>query len=425
MADSYLLVGGGGREHAMARALVSSNLVDTVYVAPGNGGTATPGSGIVNVPIGVLDFDALLTFVEENDIACTVVGPEAPLAAGIVDRWREAGHLCFGPSQAAAQLESSKAFSKAFMQRWDIPTARWQAFTGIEAARAYLTEFETLPVIKASGLAAGKGVILPETLEEAHAALDEMMLDQRFGNAGDEVVIEERMTGPEISLLAICDGQTVIPLPAARDHKRLLDGDQGPNTGGMGAIAPIIDSEGPLYTQLTSMLQQVVDGMRAEGTPYIGVLYGGFMITPNGPRVLEFNCRFGDPETQAVLPLLPAGALVECIAWALNKQPKPESVLDGRQAAATVVLASGGYPGSYPKGLAISGLEAAAQLPNVYVYHAGTRRNGDQVETAGGRVLAVTGLGADLESALASAYQGAGLIHFEGKQNRTDVGVSR
>jgi phosphoribosylamine--glycine ligase len=425
MSSKYLLIGSGGREHAMARALVTSEKVERVFVAPGNGGTAQGDDRIVNIDLDVLDFDALLGFARAEEIAYTIVGPEAPLAAGIVDRWQREGLKCFGPTQAAAQLESSKAFSKSFMDRWSIPTARWRAFTDFEAAKSYLAEFPRLPVIKASGLAAGKGVILPSTMDEAIAALEEMMLNARFGDAGDEVVIEERMIGPEISLLAICDGESVHPLPAARDHKRLLNGDLGPNTGGMGAIAPIIGPETELYQTLTQMLQCVVDGMREEGTPYVGVLYGGFMITPEGPRVLEFNCRFGDPETQAVLPLLPAGGLVGYIQWALDGGAPPAGHQTSSGAAATIVLASEGYPGRYPKGRVISGLDAATDCPNVYVYHAGTRRKNDAVETSGGRVLAVTGLGEDLERALSAAYSAADLIEFDGKQFRTDVGVHR
>ena len=425
MSAKYLLLGSGGREHAMARALVSSQDVERVFVAPGNGGTASGDNRIVNVSIDATDFDALLEFVRSEGIEYTVVGPEAPLAAGVVDRWQDEGLKCFGPTKAAAQLESSKAFSKAFMQRWDIPTARWAAFTEFEAAKSYLSEFPVLPVIKASGLAAGKGVILPESMDEAVAALEEMMLNARFGDAGNEVVIEERMVGPEISLLAICNGQTVCPLPAARDHKRLLDGDLGPNTGGMGAIAPIIDSESELYEALTASLQEVVDGMRSEGTPYVGVLYGGFMITPEGPRVLEFNCRFGDPETQAVLPLLADGDLASYIRWAVDGAPAPSSGSAIKKAAATIVLASEGYPGTYPKGRVISGLDSAGQKPNVHVYHAGTRRTEGSVCTSGGRVLAVTGIGSDLDDALSTAYAAADLIEFEGKQCRRDVGVHR
>ena len=373
-----------------------------------------------------------------------VVGPEAPLAEGIVDTLQAAGIRCFGPTRAAARLESSKAFAKEFMARHGIPTARAATFSAYAPALAYLRRVEYPIVIKASGLAAGKGVILPETPAEAEDALHQIMIERQFGAAGDEVLIEERLTGPEVSLLAFCDGRTVVPMPPAQDHKRVFDGDRGPNTGGMGAYAPAPIATPALVAELTTtVLQPVVDGMATEGTPYVGVLYAGIMVTPAGPRVLEFNCRFGDPETQVILPLLESDlldVLEACIDGTLDRS----EVRWRTGAAATVVAASEGYPGAYPKGRTITGAEVAAALPGVSVFHAGTQwvedagvttigraeapqsldmARGGRLLTDGGRVLAVTGIGADLHEALDRAYAGLRHIHFDGMHYRRDIGA--
>lgn len=414
-----LIIGSGGREHALAWKLAQSPRVGQIFVAPGNAGTARVGT---NVAIGAEDAPALAAFARENGVGLTVIGPEAPLAAGMVDAFQAAGLRVFGPTRAAAQLEASKAFAKAFMQELGIPTAQAQTFTEFETA---VTALHNMPhengvVIKASGLAAGKGVIVCDTVAEAEAALREMMLDRTFGAAGDQVLIEERLTGPELSLLAFCDGETAVPLPPARDHKRAYDGDAGPNTGGMGVYAPPLDVDAALVQQvMETVIRPTVRGMAQRGAPYVGVLYAGLMLTPQGPKVLEFNCRFGDPETQVILPLL-AGDLAEIMLACIDGALTPEMVRVKPGAAATVVMASPGYPGEYPKGLPISGLDDAPA--DVVVFHAGTAVAGNQTITSGGRVLAVSAVGDDLETAVARAYAGVETIHFEGAHYRRDIG---
>jgi len=429
MSISFLVIGGGGREHALAHTLARSSHTTHVYVAPGNGGTAGAHSEIQrkirNIDINAEDLDRLSEFVDEHAIDYTIVGPEAPLAAGIVDRWLDMGLACFGPTKNAARLESSKAYAKGFMERWNIPTASGASFTRYDDARDYLSSIDWKPVIKASGLAAGKGVILPDDDESALRALHEIMVERVFGEAGCEVVIEERLEGYEISLLVVSDGSHIRPLPAARDHKRQLDGDQGPNTGGMGAIAPVLAPDQALHGQLMDIMQSVVTGMAAEGQPYVGILYGGFMITPTGPKVLEFNCRFGDPETQAVLAILGDEDLVSLITAASNGDVSGVSMTEPAAHAATVVMASGGYPGPYEKGVRISGIESAQAHPNVLVFHAGTEWVDGVLRTCGGRVLGVTGLGDTRSQALENAYQAIQSIKFDGAQYRTDIGRTR
>ena len=357
---------------------------------------------ITHLDLGVDNLDALLEFARERAIDLTVIGPEAPLAAGIVDRWKAAGLRCFGPTQAAAQLESSKAYAKAFMQRWDIPTARSETFTDYDAARAFLDAIDWQPVLKASGLAAGKGVVLPETNDEAHAELESMMRDGRFGEAGAQVVIEERLVGEEVSLLAFCDNHSVAVMPPARDHKRLKDGDEGPNTGGMGAYAPtpaISDTQIQEMTQV--VLQRTVDGMAAEAS-FHGILYAGLMLTAEGAKVLEFNCRFGDPEAQVLLPLLKTD-LVTVFDRCIDGGLRSASIEWYHGAAATVVLASPGYREAIRKACPPV-VEAANALADVCVYHAGTKTTEAGLQTAGGRVLTVTGRGSDLTDALNKAY---------------------
>lgn len=419
---SVLLVGSGGREHALAWKLAQSSKVDEIFIAPGNAGTAVHGT---NIPIPADDIDTLLTFAQENAIDLTVVGPEAPLAAGIVDTFQEAGLRIFGPTQAAAQLEASKAFAKAFMEQVGIPTAKAQIFTTYGKAMTALDNVWAQDdaagvVIKASGLAAGKGVIVCNTLAEAKAALRHILQDRTFGAAGDSVLIEERLTGPEVSLLAFCDGKTAVPLIPARDHKRAYDHDAGPNTGGMGAFAPPPDVDAALVAHImNTVIQPTVAAMAQRGTPYVGVLYAGLMLTSNGPMVLEFNCRFGDPETQVVLPMLD-GDLAEIMLACIDGSLSPDMVRIKPGAAATVVMASPGYPGSYPKGLPITGLDAVPA--DATVFHAGTKVTDNQIVTSGGRVLAVSALGDDMATAVSRAYAGVAQIHFEGAHFRTDIG---
>jgi len=415
---NVLVIGSGGREHALAWKLAQSPQVGRVYVAPGNGGTVAAAE---NVPIEATDLPRLIEFAHQKQIGLTVVGPEAPLAAGIVDAFHAAGLRIFGPSQAAAQLESSKAFAKRLMIEEGIPTAVGAIFSDHQTALSYLYSHKLPVVIKASGLAAGKGVFVCTTMAEAEAALQQIMVERAFGAAGDEVIIEDCLTGEEASLLAFSDGKTVLPMLPARDYKRVFDDDRGPNTGGMGGYAPSPYLTPGLIAEVQRrILQPVVDGMRRRGTPYVGVLYAGLMLTEAGPRVLEFNCRFGDPETQVLLPLL-ASDLIEVFQACLDECLDKITVHWKNECAVTVVLAAGGYPGAYSKGRPIDGVDAAAALPGTVVFHAGTRRAGDQLVTAGGRVLAVTATAPSLTEARDMAYQAVGKIHFEGMHYRSDV----
>jgi len=416
------IVGSGGREHAIAWKIAQSPRLSQLFVAPGNAGTAFSNqhSAISNVPIAVEDTAALVAFCDEQSIDLIIIGPEVPLANGLADALRAHNRLVFGPSQAAAQIEASKAFSKAFMQRHNIPTARFATFTDFRSALKHLISIDYPIVIKASGLAAGKGVILPDCADDAEAALRTIMLDREFGTAGDEVIIEERLSGEEVSLLAFTDGVTLKPMPPAQDHKRVFDGDQGPNTGGMGAYAPAPICPPHLVEEFTrTILQPTVDGLREEGRSFVGVLYAGLMLTADGPRVLEYNCRFGDPETQAILPLLETDLIDIAAACALGKLNAIE-VRWRSGAAACVVIASEGYPGQYPIGREIRGLDAPFE--NAVVFHAGTKLIEDTVVTAGGRVLGVTGWGDDLRAALDAAYIAAHRISFEGMHYRHDIG---
>ena len=417
---NVLIVGSGGREHALAWKVAQSPRLSQLFVAPGNAGTQSTSRPTQNVSIAVEDTAGIVAVANEKDIDLTIVGPEGPLAAGLADRLRATGRLVFGPSQAAAQIESSKAFSKTFMQRHHIPTARFAVFTDFQAALKHLLTIDYPIVIKASGLAAGKGVILPDCADDAEAALRQIMLAREFGAAGDEVIIEERLSGEEVSLLAFTDGVTVKPIPTAQDHKRIFDGDRGPNTGGMGAYAPAPICPSKLADEFTrSILQPTIDGLRAEGRPFVGVLYAGLMLTDDGLRVLEFNCRFGDPETQAILPLLDSDLIDIAEACAMGRLAEID--LRWKQgSAACVVLASEGYPGKYPGGREIAGLEISFE--NAVVFHAGTKLLDGKVITAGGRVLGVTGWGPTLYLALNNAYAAIDRISFEGMQYRKDIG---
>lgn len=418
-----LLIGSGGREHALAWKLGQSPQVARIFVAPGNGGTATTAK-CENVPISDGDLTALLAFAQERAIDLTVVGPEVPLVAGIVDRFQAAELRIFGPVQAAAQLEGSKAFSKEFMQRHRIPTGWARVFGDFEEAADFVAGLDSLPVLKASGLAAGKGVVLPETQDEAIAVLRQMLVDRSFGEASATVLVEERLTGPEISVLAFCDGTHIAVMPPAQDHKRLLTGDGGPNTGGMGAFAPSPLATPDFLKEVErTVLRPAVDGMAADGTLYVGVLYAGLMLTPNGLRVLEFNCRFGDPETQVILPLLESD-LVDLLQACIDGRLDSVTPVWRAGAATTVVMASGGYPGEYVKGKEISGRREAESV-GCSVFHAGTALADGRLLTSGGRVLAVTGLGDDLPAAAQKAYAGLSHIAFDGAVWRTDIARSQ
>ena len=420
---TVLVIGGGGREHALAWAIARSPEVARVYVAPGNGGTHWPAqrgrAACTSLPLG--GTEQLVAFARQEAIDMTVVGPEAPLAAGIVDAFAAAGLPVFGPHRAAARLEASKAFAKAFMQRHHIPTAPARTFDSFDAALDYARSLATPPVIKADGLAAGKGVYLPTSAHEVRDALDHILVKRRFGAAGDQVVVEQRLVGEELSVLAWCDGICVRQIVAARDYKRALDGDRGPNTGGMGAYAPAGAVDTALRDQIqTQVLEPAVAGMAAEGTPFVGILYAGLMRTDRGIQVLEFNCRFGDPETQVVLPLL-AGDIVAIFQACIDGELARATIEWHSGACVTVVVASGGYPAAYRSGIPIEGIATADALDDVTVFHAGTALHDGRVVTAGGRVVAVTGRGADLAAATATAYRGAARIDFEGAYYRSDI----
>lgn len=415
-----LLIGSGGREHALAAQLVRSPQVTHLYVAPGNGGTATL-EKTENVAIPATKLDTLRDFAQANRIDLTVVGPEAPLVAGIVDLFQTAGLRIFGPSQAAARLEGSKAFSKQFMQRHGIPAGQAEIFNDYDEAVRYLRFLDSPPVIKASGLAAGKGVLVPLSLEEAALALRTMLLDRRFGEAGDTVLIEERLSGPELSVLAFCDGKTAAVLPPAQDHKRLRNGDLGPNTGGMGAFTPSpLATPGLLAQVEREILQPALSGMAAEGAPYCGVLYAGLMLTRDGPKVIEFNARLGDPETQAILPLLESD-LIDLLLASLEGKLASVQPQWRDQAAVTVVMAAGGYPDQYATGHEITHIDRAEAM-GCLVFHAGTKLHNGRLLTAGGRVVNVTGLGDTVAAAAKNAYAGVRAIHFNQAHYRTDIG---
>ncbi len=413
-----LVVGSGGREHALAWSLKRSPKVSEILVAPGNAGTATCGE---NLAVGTDDIPALVQVATERRVDLVVVGPEAPLAAGLVDALKEVGIPAFGPSRAAAQIEASKAFAKDFMRENGIPTAEYAVFEDYRDAKRYLDKHPAPIVIKASGLAAGKGAIVCQTDREAQEALQMIMVERKFGSAGDQVVIEECLHGQEVSVLAFTDGYTVTPMVLSQDHKPAYDGDRGPNTGGMGCYAPApVLSPQMLARVQNEVLQAAVDGLRRRGTPYVGVLYAGLMVAGDQFRVLEFNCRFGDPETQVILPLLETD-LVEVI-WACLDGSLSDVELEWRDAfCVCVVMASGGYPGSYQKGFPIEGLDRVATLSNVVVFHAGTALKDGQVVTNGGRVLGVTAWAPTLREAVDRSYQAVSMIDWPGVMYRRDI----
>ena len=415
-----LVVGSGGREHALAWKASQSQLVSEVLVAPGNAGTAGE-PGVRNVPVAAEDIDGLLRLAESEAIGLTIVGPEQPLVAGIVDRFAAAGLKCFGPSQAAAQLEGSKAFTKAFLAQHGIPTAGYGTFTDTDAALDYLRA-QTMPiVIKADGLAAGKGVIIAETLAEAETTVRNMLEGNAFGAAGAQVVIEEFLSGEEASFIAIVDGEDILPLASSQDHKTRDEGDRGPNTGGMGAYSPAPVVTTALHdTIMTRVMRPTVAGLKAQGIRYRGFLYAGLMIDAGQPRVLEFNCRFGDPETQPVLFRLRSDLVALCLA-AMDGQLGSAMVDWDPRASLGVVLAARGYPGSYDKGATIGGLDTT-DGPDTKVFHAGTRLDDGSVVTNGGRVLCAVALGDTVSQAQHRAYDVAERISFAGAFYRRDIG---
>ena len=415
-----LVIGSGGREHALVWKLKQSPSVERIFCAPGNAGT---GQLAENVPIGPSDLAALVRFAKQNAIDLTLVGPDAPLALGVVDLFAAQGLRIFGPSKTAAKLESSKIFAKELMARQGIPTAVAQTFSDSNEALAYCEELNFPIVIKADGLALGKGVIIAPDMATASATIEAMMNQRRFGEAGRRIVVEEFLRGSECSLHALVDGTNYCLLATARDHKRAFDGDKGPNTGGMGAFSPANNWNSALHAQLDrKIMEPLLAGLREEGVIFRGLLFPGLMIDGTSPRVLEFNCRFGDPETQAILPRMKSDLLPLLDATIDGKLTDGEIEWDERPAV-TVVMASAGYPDKYETGKWISGLEEAAKVKDVQIFHAGTRRVNNETVTAGGRVLAVTALGPSLEAARKRAYEAVERIHFEGCHYRSDIAL--
>lgn len=412
-----LVVGSGGREHALVWKLRQSPKVEKIFCAPGNAGIAAIAT-CVNIKAD--DITALLNFAQQEGIDLTVVGPEGPLTAGIVDSFSEAGLKIFGPSAKAAAIEGSKVLAKEIMLKYNIPTAQYAAFSNPEEAIAYIEKHGAPCVVKADGLAAGKGVIVASTQAEAIESVKTIMTERTFGSAGDSVVVEECLVGEEVSILAFTDGETVIPMLPAQDHKQIFDGDRGPNTGGMGAYTPAPVCTSEVYrVAVDDVLIPMVKAMEAEGRPYKGVLYAGLMVTPDGPKVLEFNARFGDPEAQPVLMMLESD-LVDIMLAVISGSLKDAPITWKKGASICVVLASAGYPGNYKKGDEISGLD---QTPDgIEVFHAGTEHRDGQIVTAGGRVLGVTATGRDIPDAINRAYAGVEKIHFDGMQYRRDIG---
>lgn len=420
MTLNILVVGGGGREHAIIKKLAENPRVARLYAAPGNGGIA---ADAVCVDIKATDIDKMVAFAKEYKIDFVVVAPDDPLVLGMVDAMEQAGIRAFGPNKAAAILEGSKVFSKDLMKKYSIPTAGYETFTNPQEAIAFVEKQNTYPtVIKADGLALGKGVIIAEDFETAKEGITSIMEDKVFGTSGNQIVIEEFLTGPEVSVLSFCDGHTIVPMVSAMDHKRALDGDKGLNTGGMGTIAP-----NPFFTKevldecMKTIFVPTMEAMNQEGRPFKGVIFFGLMITPKGPKVIEYNCRFGDPETQVVLPLLTTD-LLTIFEAVVDEKLSEIDVEFSEQSAACVVMASGGYPQKYKTGIEIQGLTKTGQLENAIVYHAGTKREGSIFQTAGGRVLGVTALGNTLKEALENSYQAVGEIRFDKAHYRKDIG---
>ena len=414
-----LIVGGGGREHAIAYCVAKSSKVEKMYCAPGNAGIAELAEC---VPIGAMEFDKLVTFAKEKEIDLAIVGMDDPLVGGLIDEFEKAGIRAFGPRKNAAILEGSKAFSKDLMKKYDIPTAAYENFDNADEALAYLETAKFPIVLKADGLALGKGVLICNTLEEAKAGVKEIMLDKKFGASGNTMVVEEFMTGREVSVLSFVDGKTIKTMTSAQDHKRAKDGDQGLNTGGMGTFSP-----SPFYTKEVDefcrkyVYQKTVDAMAAEGREFKGIIFFGLMLTEDGPKVLEYNARFGDPEAQVVLPRM-KNDLIDVIEACIDGTLDQVDLQFEDNAAVCVVLASDGYPVAYEKGLPITGLDEFKKHEGYYCFHAGTKFNGDQIVTNGGRVLGVTAKGATLKEARANAYKATEWVKFDNKYMRHDIG---
>ena len=414
-----LIVGGGGREHAIAYCVAKSNKVEKMYCAPGNAGIAELAEC---VPIGAMEFDKLVTFAKEKEIDLAIVGMDDPLVGGLIDEFEKAGIRAFGPRKNAAILEGSKAFSKDLMKKYDIPTAAYENFDNADEALAYLETAKFPIVLKADGLALGKGVLICNTLEEAKAGVKEIMLDKKFGASGNTMVVEEFMTGREVSVLSFVDGKTIKTMTSAQDHKRAKDGDQGLNTGGMGTFSP-----SPFYTKEVDefcrkyVYQKTVDAMAAEGREFKGIIFFGLMLTEDGPKVLEYNARFGDPEAQVVLPRM-KNDLIDVIEACIDGTLDQVDLQFEDNAAVCVVLASDGYPVAYEKGLPITGLDEFKKHEGYYCFHAGTKFDGDQIVTNGGRVLGVTAKGATLKEARANAYKATEWVKFDNKYMRHDIG---
>jgi len=415
---NVLIIGGGGREHALAHKLRESKSASRLFCAPGNAGTA---AGCENLGLDPGDHDALIRAAKQHEIGLTVVGPEAPLCAGVVDRFQAAGLRIFGPTKAAAQIEGDKAYAKKLMKHAHVPTAEARVFHRHDEAKAYVATRDTGLVVKASGLAAGKGVSVCADPADALLVLERMMVAKEFGAAGDTVVVEEILKGPELSLHALIDDRTIYVLDSAQDHKAVGDGDTGPNTGGMGAYSPApVATQDVLRIVERDVLVPIVDALRADGAPYRGVLYVGLMLTAGGPKVLEFNCRFGDPEAQVLLSRLDCD-LLDLLDAVVDGRLDDVEVLWKPKPAVCVVMASNGYPGKFESGKVIHGLDEASQMPDVFVYHGGTKRIEHLTVTNGGRVLGITALGADLADAQARAYRAVDRIRFDNAYCRRDI----
>ena len=416
-----LIIGNGGREHALAWKVAQAESISQVYVAPGNAGTDGEAK-VSNVNIGVEDIAGLLEFAKSEDIGLTIVGPEAPLVIGVVDAFTAAGLKCFGPTEGAAQLEGSKAFTKDFLAKHQIPTAAYQVFTDADSACQYIAEQGAPIVVKADGLAAGKGVIVASTIEQAQDAARDMLIDNKFGDAGARVVVEEFLAGEEASFIVMVDGENILPLATSQDHKARDNGDQGPNTGGMGAYSPAPVVDDAMHTRIMNeVIIPTVEGMKADGYPYTGFLYAGIMIGADGtPKVLEYNCRFGDPETQPIMMRLQSDLAELCLA-AIDKRLDQAYVKWDSRAAVGVVLAANGYPESYAKGFKISGLDECDN-ESCKTFQAGTALNDGNVVTSGGRVLCVTALGDTVTEAQKAAYKSVDKISWDGMFCRTDIG---
>ncbi|MCK5145721.1 phosphoribosylamine--glycine ligase [bacterium] len=414
---NVLVIGGGGREHAIIWKIAQSPKVDKIYCAPGNGGISKMASC---VDIGITDIKGLISFARKKKIDLTIVGPELPLTLGIVDKFQENDLRIFGPTGKAAELEGSKAFAKGLMEKYNIPTAAYETFTDSDKAVAYVHAHEPPFVLKADGLAAGKGVIICQNRAQAFNGIEQILKDKAFGEAGAKLVIEDFLQGEEVSILAITDGEDMVILPPAQDHKAIFEGDEGPNTGGMGAYAPAPLADEKLMKHVEhSLLRPMLDGLKAEGRPYKGVLYAGLMITPAGPKVLEFNCRFGDPETQPLLALMESD-LIELFEAVVDGNLSDYELKIAKGYAICVVMASGGYPGAYEKGKAIIGLDCNDD--DTMIFHAGTAAKAKGIVTSGGRVLGITGTGKTLQQCMQKVYETVSKITFDGAYYRRDIG---